>query len=179
MSRLVAAGSTQRWRAAIALAGYAGLRIGEIRALTWTSVDLDANTITVTRSALRDGTMKAPKTAAGKRVVPMLPIVRRALVAWNVRSPKVTDHDLVICTATGDPVQEGNFRRALEAAKKKAKITAEAGERLSWHSLRHSSASLLATDLELPATTLARSMGTQMQGSPSAYTHAMHETTPP
>ena len=32
-------------------------------------------------------------------------------------------------------------------------------ERLSWHSLRHSFASLLATDLELPSTTLARLTG--------------------
>jgi len=32
-------------------------------------------------------------------------------------------------------------------------------DRLSWHSLRHSFASLLATDLELPATTLARLTG--------------------
>ena len=32
-------------------------------------------------------------------------------------------------------------------------------ERLSWHSLRHSYASMLATDLELPATTLARLTG--------------------
>ena len=34
-----------------------------------------------------------------------------------------------------------------------------AAERLSWHSLRHSYASKLATDLELPATTLARLTG--------------------
>jgi integrase len=32
-------------------------------------------------------------------------------------------------------------------------------ERLSWHSLRHSFASMLATDLEVPATTLARIVG--------------------
>lgn len=32
-------------------------------------------------------------------------------------------------------------------------------DRLSWHSLRHSYASMLATDLELPATTLARIVG--------------------
>ena len=32
-------------------------------------------------------------------------------------------------------------------------------DRLSWHSLRHSFASMLATDLELPATTLARLTG--------------------
>jgi integrase len=34
-----------------------------------------------------------------------------------------------------------------------------ASERLSWHSLRHSWASMLATDLELQATTLARLTG--------------------
>jgi integrase len=32
-------------------------------------------------------------------------------------------------------------------------------ERLSWHSLRHSFASMLVTDLQLPATTLARIVG--------------------
>lgn len=32
-------------------------------------------------------------------------------------------------------------------------------DRLSWHALRHSFASMLATDLELPATTLARLTG--------------------
>ena len=32
-------------------------------------------------------------------------------------------------------------------------------ERLSWHSLRHSFASMLVTDLQLPATTLARLTG--------------------
>jgi integrase len=46
----------------------------------------------------------------------------------------------------------------LEAAKEAAKM-GETDERLSWHSLRHSFASLLATDLELPATTLARLTG--------------------
>ena len=36
---------------------------------------------------------------------------------------------------------------------------ADAADRLSWHALRHSFASMLATDLELPATTLARLTG--------------------
>lgn len=50
------------------------------------------------------------------------------------------------------------LRRALEGAKTKAGVGAT-DERLSWHSLRHSFASMLATDLELPATTLARLTG--------------------
>ena len=58
----------------------------------------------------------------------------------------------------GAPVQERNLRRALDAAKVAAGLD-ETEDRLSWHSLRHSFASLLATDLDLPATTLAEIVG--------------------
>jgi integrase len=57
------------------------------------------------------------------------------------------------------PVAERNLRRALDDAKTRAKLASGDEERLSWHSLRHSFASMLATDLELPATTLARLTG--------------------
>ena len=156
MATLVAAGCSERWRAA--LAGYAGLRLGEVRALTWGDVDLDAGTLTVRRSLLPDGTPKTPKTDAGVRTLPILPALRRVLVAWKLRSPHTAPGDLVIATADGGAVQERNLRRVLDDAKKAAKLSAT-DERLSWHSLRHSFASMLATDLELPATTLARLTG--------------------
>jgi integrase len=158
IARLVAAGTSKRWRAALGLAGYAGLRLGEIRALTWTDVDREAGTVTVRRSMLPDGTPKARKTAAGARTLPMLPALRRLLVDWQVRSPHTQPEDLVIGTADGKPVAERNLRRALDDAKEAAGLDGTK-ERLSWHSLRHSFASLLATDLELPATTLARLAG--------------------
>jgi integrase len=158
MAKLVASGSSERWKAAIALAGYAGLRLGEIRALTWADVDFDANAVYIRRALLPDGTPKAPKTEAGIRTVPMLPALRRALAAWKLRSPRAGARGFVVCTADGDPVQERNLRRALDMAKARAKIEATE-RRLSWHSLRHSWASMLATDLELPATTLARLTG--------------------
>jgi integrase len=60
-------------------------------------------------------------------------------------------------------VSERNLRRALEAAKADASLTSFEG-RLSWHSLRHSAGAILATDLELPPTTLARLMGHQDPG---------------
>jgi integrase len=156
IASLVAAGTTERWRAALALAGYAGLRLGEIRALTWDNVDLEMGTLTVLCSLEPSGTVKAPKTEAGNRTVPMLPALRRLLVAWKLRSPH--PGGVIIATVEGKPVSERNLRRALEDAKELAKLTAT-DERLSWHSLRHSFASLLATDLELPATTLARLTG--------------------
>jgi integrase len=158
LARLVAAAVSERWQAAIGLGGYAGLRLGEIRALTWADIDLDAGLMHVRRSMLPDGTVKAPKTEAGVRVVPLLPALRRLLVAWQLRSPHVRPADLLICSADGRPVQEQNLRRALNLAKEAAGLDATEG-RLSWHSLRHSFASALATDLELPSTTLARIVG--------------------
>ncbi len=64
MERLVGAGASERWRAALALAGYAGLRLGEVRGLRWCDLDLQAGTLTVSRSLLPDGTPKPPKTTA-------------------------------------------------------------------------------------------------------------------
>lgn len=158
IAKLTKAGATSRWQAALGLAGYAGLRLGEIRALRWEDVDLAANVIRVRRSLLPDGIAKTPKTEAGVREVPLLPALRRLLVAWKVKAPHSQPQELVIGTADGKPVAERNLRRALEDAKTKAKLDG-GDDRLSWHSLRHSFASMLATDLELPATTLARLTG--------------------
>ena len=66
--------------------------------------------------------------------------------------------DPVIGTAEGRPVQERNLRRALDAAKIAAGLDATEG-RLSWQSLRHAFASAMATDLQVPSTTLARVVG--------------------
>jgi integrase len=158
IERLVKAGGSERHRAALALAAYAGLRIGEVRALRWGNVDLEAGTLTVRASALRDGTIKPPKTEAGERTIPLLPALRRLLVAWRLRSPCAQDGDLVIYTAEGKVVQERNLRRALDSAKRKAGLdTIET--RLSWHTLRKSFISIFATNLELPPTTLAKVSG--------------------
>jgi integrase len=64
----------------------------------------------------------------------------------------------VISTADGKAVAERNLRRAFEDAKATSGLD-DGEERLSWHSLRHSFGSMLATNLELPATTLARLVG--------------------
>lgn len=158
LGRLVEAGGSDRWQAAIALAAFAGLRLGEVRGLQWRDVDFDADTISVRRSLLPNGSPKVTKTEAGVRDVPLLPALRRRLAAWKLRSPHTHHSDLVVCAATGGHVAERNLRRALDHAKREAGLD-DLDERLSWHSLRHSFASMLATDLELPATTLARLTG--------------------
>jgi integrase len=128
------------------------------RFCTRADVDLKANSVAVRRSLLPDGTAKDPKTGAGRRTVPILPALRRELLVWKLKAPHKRSGDLIIGTADGKPVEERNLRRAFDAAKDAAKV--DVGEpRLSWHALRHSAASMLATELELPATTLAAVIG--------------------
>jgi Phage integrase family len=123
ISKLVAAGSTERWRAALGLAGYAGLRLGEIRVLTWADVDLNAGTVSVSRSLLPDGAVKAPKIEAGVRTIPLLPALRRCLSLGKLKAPHSRPRDLVIGTADGKPVDEHTLRRALNACKQEAVST--------------------------------------------------------
>lgn len=82
----------------------------------------------------------------------MLPALRELLV------PLARFDGLVIATYDGKPMQERNLRRSLDAAKRRAGMDGTE-TRLSWHSLRHSFGSYLATELELPPTTVARIMG--------------------
>lgn len=59
-----------------ATALYAGLRLGELRALRWEDVDLDAGVIHVRWNMDATGELVAPKSRAGKRDVP-IPLVLR------------------------------------------------------------------------------------------------------
>ena len=75
------------------LSARAGLRPGEVIALRWGSVDLDAKTITVSVQARKgyEGPTKSGKT----RTVPIVPALAKALEAWRASRSDVGDADLV------------------------------------------------------------------------------------
>jgi integrase len=61
------------FRQACALALYTGLRPGELRALIWADVDLEARTLSVSKAwDAQTKSAKRPKTSAGQRVIPIL-----------------------------------------------------------------------------------------------------------
>ena len=156
--KLIHAAPGERWKAGLALAGLAGLRLGEVRGLRWGDIDLQAQTITVSRSVLRDGTPKPPKTDAGVRVVPLYPELRQLLLRWKLRSPFTNPDDYVLVTAARGPVQQRNAQRAFEKAKQAAGLDQLEG-RLSWHSLRHSAGSIWLTEHREVHTTVSAMMG--------------------
>ena len=87
----------------------AGLRRGEATALTWADVDLDARTISVTKSwDFAAGRMKGPKTAAGERVVH----IPQLLVDYLRTERKADSSTLyVVHTASGKRMTETAWRR--------------------------------------------------------------------
>jgi len=71
----------------------AGLRPGEVIALRWGSIDLDAKTITISNQARKgyEGPTKSGKT----RMVPVVPALAKALETWRSSRGDVADTDLV------------------------------------------------------------------------------------
>ena len=67
-------------RAIYATALYSGLRAGELQALHWHDLDLDANLIHVRRNWDHQQGFIAPKSRAGTRRVPITPTLRRELL---------------------------------------------------------------------------------------------------
>src|SRR5215472_10547971 len=79
---------TGRWRPLIVAAIFTGLRSSELRGLRWEDVDLDAKVLHVHQRADAWGTMGAPKSEAGERTIPLVPMVANALKEWKLTCPR-------------------------------------------------------------------------------------------
>jgi integrase len=67
-----------------------GTRISEQLGLLWEDVDFDAGVIHIRRIQERDGSLgEETKTVAGRREIPMMPMLREMLLAWRVRCPRL------------------------------------------------------------------------------------------
>jgi Phage integrase family len=115
------------WYAAVCLCGEAGLRIGEVRALAWSDVDMKAATITVSRQR-RHGVEGTPKGRT-RRTIPMTRILIAALRALNsIRA------GYVIRNLDGTPKTDGQDAKAIQRIYKRAGVPKR---RRKWHLLRN------------------------------------------
>jgi integrase len=77
-----------RWRPLFLTAIFTGLRASELRGLRWADVDLKRGEIHVRQRADRFNTIGQPKSEAGERTIPLLPMVVKALREWKLACPK-------------------------------------------------------------------------------------------
>jgi integrase len=160
-----------------------GMRRGELLALRWEDVDLDAAMAKVERSleeSDRGLRFKAPKTKHGRRAIPLPRTSVEVLRAHKVRQlelrvalgkGKLEPSALLFCTIEGEPLSPDNLSRDWW------RLTITGGlPRVSFHSLRHSHASaLIASGLDV--LTISRRLG---HGSPvitlGVYGHMFRDT---
>ena len=123
-----------RLRVMVIVALNTGLRLGELVALQWDDIDLDARTLTVRRQwcvVAKDFTR--PKNGEF-RVVPLPPRVVAALRDW----PRRLLCPLVFPTESGRVIDKTDAGKYLARACKRAEL-----ERAGWHKCRHTYASWL------------------------------------
>jgi len=84
---------------------FCGLRASELRGLTWADVDLDRAELHVRQRADRYSEIGAPKSEAGQRSIPMLPMVVNALRQWKLASPDTSG--LIFPGRHGKPLAYG------------------------------------------------------------------------
>jgi integrase len=122
----------------VVLLAFTGLRIREALGLRWQDVDLDAATIRLRWQLAVDDRAYVPvKTEAGVRDIPILPQLRRRLVAHRLASPWTRPGDPVLAATSGTPKAYRNARRAIKT------IEAKLGFDLVAHDFRRSLASYL------------------------------------
>jgi integrase len=122
----------------VVLLAFTGMRIREALGLRWQDVDLEAATIRLRfQLAVDDHTHVPLKTHAGERELPVLPALRRRLIAHWLASPWTRPGDPVFAATSGKPKAYRNVRRALES------IGDELGIDLCSHDFRRSLASFL------------------------------------
>jgi len=67
-----------------------GVRPSEQLGLLWKDVDFDANLIRICRAQSDGGALlEVTKTEAGRREIPMCPMLRQMLLEWRVRCPRL------------------------------------------------------------------------------------------
>lgn len=123
-------------RAIWAAAFYAGLRLGELRALRIEDVDLAKGLIHIEASWDQVEGRTKPKSAAGRRRVPITPQLRDELARWGEERP--WDAGLVFGRGPDQPFAPSTaYSRAAKAWK------AASCERIALHECRHTFASFM------------------------------------
>lgn len=176
-----------------------GQRPAELLGLTWSALDFDAKRIRIEwqlqalpyrdradRSlgfVVPDGMrvrhlvdawhLTPPKTKKGLRVVPMLPVVEAALLAWrDVAGP--SPHDLVWPTAAGRPANEKHDLEEWKALQGSAEVGHPSGRYWRIYEARHAFATRLLEG-GIDEKTMAELMGHSSVTTTHGYQHVRLE----
>jgi integrase len=153
-------------RSVVAVAVFTGLRIGEILALRWKRIDL-LNCRLEVAETYSSGEFGPPKTRSSRRTIPM----SASLVELfkHLRPAGCEPEKLVFATAKGTPLNSKNlYNRQLAPA-----CDAIGLPRVSWHSFRHTHATLMHEAGESLKTAQSLLGHSDIETTLGVYTHAI------
>ena len=134
--RGIAAALNEPARSVTLLLVLTGLRVGELLALRWGSIDLKARLLRVVETVY-DGHFDKPKTKRSTRTIPIG--TETAEILAGICSTAIDPKALVFATREGLPLDRWNLlRKHLKPAAKKMGLPG-----VTWHLLRHSHATML------------------------------------
>lgn len=129
--------NSERDRVLVVVAGYCGLRWGELAALRWADIDLDRRVLRVSRAYSEEAPQgeMSPVKDHQARTVPIPETVSDELAAYRERTGGASE--LVFPSANSTPLRNRNFRRdSFDPA------AAALGLKITPHNLRDTAASL-------------------------------------
>lgn len=141
--RLIIENAPRSHRAMFIAAIFTGMRISELRGLTWDKVDFDRGLILVRQRADEKGELGKPKSQAGFRDIPMTPMVRNTLKEWQKASPS-SSQNLVFPNGRGKIQNYANIYNRIFKPMLIANGIVDSGgaPKFGIHALRHAAASL-------------------------------------
>lgn len=170
--RALADAVAQNRRCMVLLAGFLGLRLGEVLGLSVRHVDLLHGTITVERQLQEAGRsgeqiITAPKSDKGRRVLPMPALVAAEITAHLERMGETSPDAFLFTGAKGGPLRRYVWQADWNKARTKA-----GHPTLRFHDLRHSALTLYAAT----GATIAELQAHAGHASPEAAMRYQHAT---
>jgi integrase len=177
--RFLAESSGHRLYALFAVGVALGLRKGELLALRWSDVDLDAGMVRVRRNVQRlpQGLVFGPpKSARSRRSIPLPATSVRVLKAHRAqqaaealaRRSKWVDLGLVFTSEVGTVIEPRNLSRVFDQLIEQAQV-----RRIRFHDLRHTCASLLLAQGVPPRVVMDVLGHSQLAITTDLYSHVM------
>lgn len=171
-----------RYYALFHLAIATGMRLGELRGLTWDDVDLENGVIYVRRSLLpgwRKPEWQEPKTPQSRRQIPLDPETvevlrrhRKRQVEQRLKAgPRWRDYNLVFATPTGNCVARQNIQASFRMYVKRSGLPF-----IRFHDLRHTHATILLRQGVNPKVVSERLGHTQVAFTLQVYSHVLPDT---
>lgn len=128
----------------VSLGLFAGLRRGEICGLQWENVDFESGVVTVKYSFSRQDGLKEPKTRAGRRSIPLSPILAEVLNRYAIETNSDRKGQLIRTRVGTRPLIDNLGGRDWRILMKAADLLNEDGRpKYTLHTMRHAFISLM------------------------------------